>query len=299
MINHKSYTLQQALRKLREMKQSSDKDWWRSLEVCTSGEGDAAEPKLKCKHCNDLLTVSNPSQSGKSHLTVRACRGMKRIAAAEAAAAAEADATAERAKPGAGTGSVAGSAADVTGKGDSAAGGSADHGTVAAALGKRRRASGGMYATADQQDRFVRGMARFFFKNGIPLQLTEDPDLRAAVAHVGLLTPSRHDLSNKLLDAAYEEVQADQQAKLAAQHMVQLSTDGWRRKAAARGVPLINILALLPSGGSVFCKVVPAAGVVKDQHWIKERHLEWAALVTNGDLGRLVGMVMDNTKANM
>jgi hypothetical protein len=44
---------------------------------------------------------------------------------------------------------------------------------------------------------------------------------------------------------------------------------------------------------------VSAAGEVKDQHWIAARHLEWATEITDGQLDRLLGMVMDNTKANM
>jgi hypothetical protein len=106
-------------------------------------------------------------------------------------------------------------------------------------------------------------------------------------------------LSNKLLDQEYDKVRAADQARLDCQHLLQLTTDGWRRRAAVQGVPLINVMALLPTGGSVFFKVVAASGVVKDKHWIADRHLEWASLITGGDLGRLLGMVMDNTKANM
>jgi hypothetical protein len=287
-VNSTDYDLEGALSKLRSLKRTSNKDWWSSLEVCTVGVGDKAEPKLKCKHCNAKLTVTNPSQSAKSHLTVRGCKGLRRHAAATDVAA----------DGGGGGGSAGGSSGSGTGAAAAAAGATEAPGIAALLMGKRKRSSG-MYATAEQQEKFERSLARFFFKNGISLQLTEDDDLKAAVAHVGLLPPTRHELSNKLLDAEYARVRAVDEAKLAAVGLLQLTTDGWRRRAAVRGVPLINVMALLPTGGSVFVKVLAAPGVVKNKEWIAARHLEWAALVTDGQLDRLLGMVMDNTKANM
>jgi hypothetical protein len=298
VVNNKRYTLQAALAKLRDLKRVSRKPWWSSFQICASEEGDKAEPRLKCVNCNALLTVSNPAQTASTHLTQRACKGLRRIATADAAAA---DASAPAAAGGSSSGAAAaasrssggGSSSGAAGASSSSSGG----GALASVLGKRSR-GGCLYATADQQQKFERCLARWFFKNGIPLQLTDDPDLKAAVGHVGLLPPSRHDLSNKLLDEAYDEVRAADKVKLAGQQL-QLTTDGWRRRTAVRGVPLINVMALLAAGGSVFFKVVAAPGVVKDKDWIKEKHLEWASMVTEGDLGRLVGMVMDNTKANM
>jgi hypothetical protein len=34
-----------------------------------------------------------------------------------------------------------------------------------------------------------------------------------------------------------------------------LSADGWRKKAAAQGTPMINVMINPPDGGSVFLKV--------------------------------------------
>jgi hypothetical protein len=303
-IYNKKYHLQGALDKLRSMKRSSGKQWWHHLEVCTTGDGDAAEPKLKCLRCDKLLTISNPTQSATNHLTQRACSGLKRAVAAEDAAArtAAAEATARSGGGSTAGGDSASQAAAAAGSSASAAGSSSSIGASTNSTTLQKRKWGlfaGMVATQQQQQSFEKNLARFFYKNAIPLQLTEDPDLKAAVAHVGLLPPSRRDMSNRLLDQAYNEVQAADQAKLAAQRLLQLSTDGWRRRTAVRGVPLINIMALMPPGGSVFVKVVAAPGVVKNKEWIKERHLEWASLITDGQLDRLLGMVMDNTKANM
>jgi hypothetical protein len=45
-------------------------------------------------------------------------------------------------------------------------------------------------------------------------------------------------------------------------------------------------------------QVVPAAGVPKDAAWIAKLHKELMLEVTAGDQHRLLGFVMDNTKAN-
>jgi hypothetical protein len=289
-VNGTSYTCQNAVKKLLELQRSSPIEGWRAVEVCTEGEGEARKPKLKCKHCNSLMSVSNPAQSLKTHMSERACKGLKRLATAAAAA-----------QMAAGNGGGSSSTSTGSGAGVATAGDGAGTATTNPILGKRKKGSGIsiMCATAHQQQCFEKSIARFFFKNGIPLQLTEDKDLKQAVAHVGLLPPSRHALSNQLLDAEYDTVHGADVSRLAQQRLIQLTTDGWRRRAAVRGVPLINVMALTPVGKPIFCKVVSAAGEVKDQHWIAARHLEWATEITDGQLDRLLGMVMDNTKANM
>lgn len=294
-VNNIAYTCQGAVTKLKDVQRSSNLDCWSQVVVCTVGEGEARTPKLKCKHCNRHLAVSNPSQVLKTHLTSRGCTGLRRLASAEAAreaAVAAATATA------AGAGGGGGGSSSITSTNSTITVG----GTVGAAsvLGKRKRGSALMMcATADQQQCFEKSIARFFFKNGIPLQLTEDPDLKAAVAHVGLMPPSRAALSNKLLDDEYNAVRAADSSTLALQRFLQFSSDGWRRRAAVQGKPLINFMALPAVGKPIFCKVISAAGEVKDKHWIAARHVEWAAEFTDGNLDRVLGFVMDNTKANM
>jgi hypothetical protein len=77
-----------------------------------------------------------------------------------------------------------------------------------------------------------------------------------------------------------------------------LVTDGWRKKAAHQGVPLINVNLLYPEAGSDFINIVTPAGVTKDAEWIAEMHEDIARELTNGDFRKLLGMIMDNTKAN-
>ena len=280
-VNNVAYTCQGAITKLKEVQRSSKLDGWKEVVVCTVGEAEDQAPKLQCKHCNQLLAISNPSQVLKTHLTSRGCTGLRRLQSAEAAGEAAATAAAAGADGG---------------------GSSSTTSTNSASTGGSKRKWGNalmMCATAHQQQAFQRDIARFFFKNGIPLQLTEDADLRSAVAHVGLLPPTRAALSNKLLDDEYNAVRAADGARLAQQRFLQFSTDGWRRRAAVQGKPLINVMALPAVGKPIFCKVISAAGEVKDKHWIAARHVEWATEFTDGNLDRVLGFVMDNTKANM
>lgn len=55
-----------------------------------------------------------------------------------------------------------------------------------------------------------------------------------------------------------------------------MTTDGWRKKAAAHGTPLINALALWPDGGRKFVEAFAAPGVRKDAAWIAEKHVSLA-----------------------
>jgi len=41
---------------------------------------------------------------------------------------------------------------------------------------------------------------------------------------------------------------------------MQICDDGWRRKSAAQGTPLQNVLVLKPEGGAIFLEVIPPNG---------------------------------------
>jgi hypothetical protein len=142
-------------------------------------------------------------------------------------------------------------------------------------------------------------LARFFYKSGVALHLIEQPDLLASFAALGLSLPNRKQLANKMLDAEYTRVKEDVWAEIRKLPLLQLSTDGWRRNHCADGAPLINVMVLKPKGGSRFVKVEAARGVCKNAQWIEEQHLRWAHEVTEGDLSRMLGMVMDNTKVRL
>ncbi|KAG5184696.1 hypothetical protein JKP88DRAFT_277082 [Tribonema minus] len=107
-------------------------------------------------------------------------------------------------------------------------------------------------------------------ESGVAFHLIEQEDLVAAFAALGADLPNRKALAGTMLNKEHDRV----------------SRDVWEA---------IDALHL---GGSYFVTTEPARGVCKNAEWIEELHMRWAKKVTRGNLDRLLGMVMDNTKAN-
>ena len=59
-----------------------------------------------------------------------------------------------------------------------------------------------------------------------------------------------------------------------------LCSDGWKKKAAGLGTPLLNVIILKPNDGVIFWKAVNTAGKKKTGVAIKEMHLDMAKEVT-------------------
>ena len=77
-----------------------------------------------------------------------------------------------------------------------------------------------------------------------------------------------------------------------------LCSDGWKKKAAGQGAPLTNLVLLKPDSGVIYWKSVNQSGDKKTGEAIKDLHLEMAKEVTRGDWTKILGVVMDNPKAN-
>ena len=76
-----------------------------------------------------------------------------------------------------------------------------------------------------------------------------------------------------------------------------LCSDGWKKKAAGQGTPLLNVVILKPNGGVICWKAVNTAGEKNTGVAIKEMHLDMAKdslEVTKNDLDKILGVVMDN-----
>ena len=195
---------------------------------------------------------------------------------------------------------AAGGGGSSSGGGSTSGGGSSSGGGSGPAT-KRQRTQGnlqGICATATQQDQFTTAFARWIFQGGVSFNLAEHQALKDALAVVGLQPPTRRQLAGPLLQAEAARVRSEVQRDLALEQLIQLATDGWRRKSVDRGCPLINVMALLATGGSKFVKVHRAPGIVKDAEWLRRMHLAWAREVSNDQLHRILGIVMDNTAAN-
>lgn len=270
----KEYEISQLYAMLRSTQRKvGSAKWWTNFKVI---QGERAV-LLECVLCGDHLSASNPSQRAGTHFKPGVCRGL----APKPPAAAPADvADVEELEEG-------GSSSSITTSNKRAAAGPAG--------------IGGYRITADQENRATQCLARFFFKSSVALHLIEQPDLVEAFATLGVTLPGRKALSTTHLDREHARVSESVLAAVQALPLVQLATDGWKRRYAGGGTPLINVMALHPQGGSSFIKVATAAGAVKDSPWIAKEHLAWAKEVGGKEEGweqRILGVVMDNTKAN-
>jgi hypothetical protein len=262
--NNKGYSIKGASEYLCSLKSRGGADWWDSFEVVeVVQDGVVVDLKLKCIWCAELLTVSNPSGRGRSHMGC--CKAKKASTAAAT------------------TSTTAAAPCGTTYK------------VVVEHQQKRQRTLHGI--TGEQQQRFMGHFSNWWYKSGISFNAAQHKDLKDALAVVGLVAPTSKDLAGKLLTKAAGVIKDDTKATIKAAPLVQLSTDGWRRNNVAGGVPLINVMALLPST-TKFWKVHNANGDIKDAQWLRRRHTEWASEVSGGDMKRITGMVMDNTKAN-
>jgi hypothetical protein len=145
----------------------------------------------------------------------------------------------------------------------------------------------------------VKHLARYFFTNNVALCQIEDPHLKAAFQCLGATLPGRTALGSTMIAKEYSDVQAAVALQMMKYLIVYIATDGWKRKFAEHGTPIINVMILIPLGGSIFHKVVASGGECKNTQWVVDLHMkaksEVEALYPHVKVG---GFVMDNTKAN-
>jgi hypothetical protein len=67
------------------------------------------------------------------------------------------------------------------------------------------------------------------------------------------------------IPAIYEKIKKELLDSIA-DSAVALATDGWKKKAAGQGVPLINVMVHPPDGGSFFYKVTAPNPCTTSQH---------------------------------
>jgi hypothetical protein len=76
-------------------------------------------------------------------------------------------------------------------------------------------------------------------------------------------------------------------------------TDGWSKRAAQRGTPLINPMVCPDDGPAVFWKVMNAPGQIQDAQYVYDLYLELRLDVEKAlPSAQFVGFVMDSTATN-
>jgi hypothetical protein len=133
----------------------------------------------------------------------------------------------------------------------------------------------------------------------VALHLIEDERLVKAFAVLGVAIPNRKALSENILDEEYERVLKLMVAMLDGVKWVAICTDGWKKKHAGGGVPMVNIVVLLPHKGSIFFKVKYGGDCKKDTDSVVDFHEKAKTEVEAFFNVKVTGFVMDNTAANV
>lgn len=218
-----------------DQKRQGQADWWGSFDVELNTE--QHEVRLVCLRCTAKLGASNPSRAAKDHLKSRACIKAAAVSAAAVAA--------------------------VQAAADVAAGGDAAEEEVQVVSGSKRHRGGvgitPFMATAGQVTQARNSLARFFYKSGVAFHLIEQEDLVAAFAAVGIDLPSRRALAGRMLDTEYARVSSDVWAAIDSLHLVQIASDGCRRKHCGDGTPMVNLMAIhqLESDKALLSQMLP------------------------------------------
>jgi hypothetical protein len=247
----KKYSVDEYFGHLRTLKAASSASWWPSWKVELAGDGEDKRVVLRCTHCKHPFQATNPSRLSKTHLLGAGCQALKRVIANAAAAAAAASAGGEGEKEGSGaddscaTSSAAGAASASSSadpvKANVSAAVATNRALRAAVHGHRSGPMDGMFVSAEQQQRFTDSFSDWFYQTGVPLHLTSHPQLKEALAVVGLQAPSRKAISGPILKRSYDRVKAEDKVKMGGEVQLQLAADGWRRYGlhhACAGPPL-------------------------------------------------------------
>ncbi|XP_024530425.1 uncharacterized protein LOC9646273 [Selaginella moellendorffii] len=187
--------------------------------------------------------------------------------------------------------------------------------------------SSGGGLTKEQGEAAIALLADWLYESHatVPLAVVEHPKFRAFLAQIGLQgAASRRLLAGPRLDARFEEVKRQSEARLGDALFFQISTDGWKRRSifpispslalsspaamamAAMAMDpssspssvsdLVYITINLPNGSSLFWRALPigGSGGAKAVEAILE---EAVAALCGGSPERCVGIVADAGKA--
>ena len=120
----------------------------------------------------------------------------------------------------------------------------------AAAVGQKGKSTLDSYVVDGQRaGEALRELAMFIFTSNTPPARANNPHLQRAMAILGAEAPTPHQLRHKYLPEAKARVQAAVNDELEGQG-VAIASDGWSKRTAVRGAPMINA-TVLPENGAV------------------------------------------------
>jgi hypothetical protein len=101
------------------------------------------------------------------------------------------------------------------------------------------------------------------------------------------------------LDALYHSARQQVVDDLRATDYISITMDGWKKRAAEQGAPLVTVNLLSPHGTATFWRMINAMGAIKDHVWIMQQCKD---LITDlhsvSPSTSVIGFVMDSAAAN-
>lgn len=134
----------------------------------------------------------------------------------------------------------------------------------------------------------------------VAISSLDHPKFKAFLNQVGLPAISRKDLCSTRLDAKYEGIKAESEAKIRDAMFFQIAADGWNPKEGGGGGAggddnLVHLVVNLPNGTNVFRKAVFRSGFSPSEY---AEEILWDAIVEicGSSVQQCVGIVSDKFK---
>ncbi|KAL4188023.1 hypothetical protein AMTRI_Chr09g21810 [Amborella trichopoda] len=167
------------------------------------------------------------------------------------------------------------------------------------------KASPGPVLTKNQAETAFNLLSDWLYEScgGVSLSSLEHPKFKSFLSHLGVPPISRKEIAGPRLDARYEEVKNESEAKLRDAMFFQVSSDGWKPKPhfsspfSSFGENLVSITVNLPNGTSLFRKAVFTTGSVPSNFAEETLWDSVNAICNGGVVQRCVGIVADRFKA--
>lgn len=285
--------------------------------------GAAKAVKLRCGLCGALFSASNPSRTASEHLKRGTCPNFngaipKPLACAPPPRTIQTASGSTSRKRGApslpppsyhpGTLEVSRPTSDIVranaGTPLILSGGKEDLGALALLEDnvKKLKSPGGkgpgQGLTKGQIETALNLLAEWLYEScgTVSFSCVEHPKFKAFLNQVGLPPISRRYLAGPKLDARFEEVRSESEARLRDALFFQLASDGWWRKVTIMGETLINLTLNLPNGTSLFRKVVTFSGNSLSSKLVEDTLWEAVDGLCGSALERCVGIVADTDK---
>ncbi len=144
----------------------------------------------------------------------------------------------------------------------------------------------------------IEELSMYFYTSNTPIERVTNPHLKRSFALLGLALPEPRDLRGSLLDSAVHKVRVSTLEVLEGRRYA-IVTDGWSKRTASRGTPLINVMLCPDDGPAVAWRVEDASGCIKNTDYVVQLHQKLRAEIKAAvPTGEFLGYIMDSTATN-